>query len=61
MFHVAGTLTGDMEVHLPRHEAPGGTNKNYHLYNIPMSPGWGLKTTAERDYPFPYTDSHMVH
>lgn len=43
VFQGAATLTGDMEVHLPRHEQPSGINSNHQFYNMPMSPGWGLK------------------
>lgn len=39
MFQGAGTLTGDMEVHLRRQEQPGGTNRNHQLHNMPLSPG----------------------
>lgn len=49
----AGTLTGDMEVHLPRHEQPGGTNRNHQLHKMPVVSWEGFKTTAKRDYLFP--------
>lgn len=52
MFQGAGILTGDMEVHLPRHEQPGGTNRNLQLHNMHMSPGWVFKTRLRRDYLF---------
>lgn len=50
MFQGAGTLTGDMEVHLPRQEQPGGTSRNHQLH---AHVSWvGFKTTAKRDYLF---------
>lgn len=43
MFRGARTLTGDTEVHSQRREPPGATSRNHRLYNMPVSPGWGLK------------------
>lgn len=34
MFQRAGTLTGDMEVHLCRQEQPGGINRNQWIHNM---------------------------
>lgn len=50
MFQRAGTLTGDMEVHLPRQEQPGGTSTDHQLH-APVS-RVGFKTTAKMDYHF---------
>lgn len=50
MFQRAGTLTGDMEVHLPRQEQPGGTSTD-HQFHAPVS-RVGFKTTEKMDYHF---------
>lgn len=60
VFQGAGTLTRDMEVHLPRHEQPRGINRNHQLYNMPMSPGWGLKP-QQRGIIFFHKHCNMVH
>lgn len=48
MFKGAATLTGDMEVHLPRQEQPGGTSGIHQLHARVSRVGF--KTTAKRDY-----------
>ncbi len=60
MFQGAETLTGDMEVHLPRQEQPGGTGRNHQLHNMLVSPGRGLKP-QQRGIIFFHKHSNMVH
>lgn len=56
MFQGAGTLTGDMEVHLTKHEQA----RRHRLHNTPVPPGWGLKP-QQRGIIFFHKHCIMVH
>lgn len=56
MFQGAGTLAGDMEVHLTKHEQA----RRHRLHNTPVPHGWGLKP-QQRGIIFFHKHCIMVH